>query len=132
MYVVTLARKPISEPTVAANVLTHGAGGLHIDDIRLATTDDLNGGMYRGGQPREIRPGGHEGWKGHWVVSGREYAQPAGRFPANFVLQHRPGCSSGCVPGCPRADLDGQSGAIGASRFFRQITVEGGSGGDGN
>ena len=36
MYVVTLARKPLSEATVAANVLKHATGALAIDASRVA------------------------------------------------------------------------------------------------
>ena len=37
-------RKPLSEGTVAANVVKHGVGGLNIDASRVGTTDNLNGG----------------------------------------------------------------------------------------
>ncbi|RLC97828.1 MAG: hypothetical protein DRI46_12320, partial [Chloroflexi bacterium] len=32
---ITLARKPLSEKTIAANVLKHGVGGINIDDCRV-------------------------------------------------------------------------------------------------
>lgn len=35
-----LVRKPLSEPTIAANVLRHGVGGLNIDGTRIPTGDD--------------------------------------------------------------------------------------------
>lgn len=39
----TLARKPLSEKTVAANVLKWGTGALNIDASRIGTLDNLNG-----------------------------------------------------------------------------------------
>lgn len=36
---ITVARKPISEKTVAANVLKHGTGGINIDGCRVETPD---------------------------------------------------------------------------------------------
>ena len=40
----TLARKPLSEGTVAANVLKYGTGGINIDGSRIETTDELETG----------------------------------------------------------------------------------------
>jgi DNA modification methylase len=40
-----------------------------------------------------------------------------GRWPADVVLSHHPDCGEECVPDCPVAELDRQSGT-GASRFF--------------
>ena len=51
-----LARKPLSEKTIAANVLEHGTGGINIDASRIKA------------------------------------GQNVGRFPANLVLSHKPGC----------------------------------------
>jgi DNA modification methylase len=35
---IVLARKPLSEPSIAANVLKHGTGGMNIDDCRIGLT----------------------------------------------------------------------------------------------
>ncbi|HSR26774.1 MAG TPA: site-specific DNA-methyltransferase [Candidatus Eisenbacteria bacterium] len=41
------------------------------------------------------------------------------RWPADLVLSHHPDCGRECVPGCPVAELDEQSGSPpGASTFF--------------
>lgn len=32
-----------------------------------------------------------------------------GRWPANLILEHDPGCEGGCVPGCPVLSLDEQT-----------------------
>jgi hypothetical protein len=43
---ICLARKPLSEPTIAANVLKWGTGALNIDGCRIETEESLNGGAY--------------------------------------------------------------------------------------
>jgi site-specific DNA-methyltransferase (adenine-specific) len=77
----TLARKPLSEKTVAENVLKWGVGGLNIDGCRVETKDNLNGGMYSGeGLAKTVAD--HK-----WGFQKRdgEYKQPTGRFPANLI-----------------------------------------------
>ena len=98
MRIIHLARKPL-EGTVAANILEHGAGGLHIDATRLGSGED----------------------KGQWPVTEREgravYGHydkniatdtTKGRWPTNLVLEHLAGCR--CV-GSKRvkASLGGRS-----------------------
>ena len=39
---VVMARKPISEKTVAENVLKHGTGGINIDECRIGTKTKIN------------------------------------------------------------------------------------------
>jgi len=83
---IILARKPISEKTVAANTLTWGTGGLNIDATRIGMSDadrkaarvpmvNADGGMWNKlGSGREGRNG--------------EVFEPhaGGRWPANVVL----------------------------------------------
>lgn len=72
---ITVARKPLVG-TVAENVLAHGTGGLNIDGCRVATEDNLNGGVYS------------KGFKGASFLKygGKmEYKQPTGRWPANLI-----------------------------------------------
>jgi DNA modification methylase len=76
---IVVARKPLAG-TVAANVLAHGTGALNIDACRIDHDDDLSrydrsatsgykrGGVYGDGEPT-LTP-----------------ASPAGRWPANVVL----------------------------------------------
>jgi len=78
---IVLARKPLSEKSVAENVLKWGTGGLNIDGCRVETQDNLSGGAYTG-----------EGLMKHiadhrWGFRKRdgEYQQPIGRFPANLI-----------------------------------------------
>lgn len=77
---ITLARKPISEKTIAKNVLKWGTGGVNIDGCRVPTSDDLNGGTYSKGLPS------NDGFfKGLKNKCGKEYKQPKGRYPANLI-----------------------------------------------
>jgi len=71
----TLARKPLSEKTVAQNVLKHGTGGINIDGCRVGTTDKIQCQSGHKGQPFESRE--HK-------FTPREY-QLQGRFPANLI-----------------------------------------------
>jgi site-specific DNA-methyltransferase (adenine-specific) len=70
---ICLARKPISEDSVAENVQTWGTGVLNIDECRIETDDDLSGGgatdYYEGGDFTEANDG-----------------QTNGRFPGDVLL----------------------------------------------
>lgn len=165
---VILARKPLAEKTVAANVLAHGTGALNIDGCRVATTENLNGGAYA--QNGSERHDGAENWRYKRQGDAGDYVQPLGRFPPNILLTHSADCQSAgirhvkgitggstsgtnalgqssgwnahvnrpasikrpvdadgmktiqafsCVPGCPIAGLDGQSGSVGAAAPVR-------------
>jgi hypothetical protein len=73
----TLCRKPLSESTVAKNVLKWGTGGINIDGCRVGTDDDLSGGTY-GGVFSATRDKGGNLCKA--IGSGDK-----GRFPANLI-----------------------------------------------
>ena len=80
---VCVARKPLSERTVAANVLRHSTGGINIDACRVGTTKRV---------PGSLRKGGHgEGW-GHGCQDGTEggHDPNLGRWPANLVHDSSP------------------------------------------
>lgn len=111
-----LARRPLAG-TVAANVLEHGTGALNIDGCRIAAGQD-----YRDNCASAV---GHDSNRngdayGEWTRARQDSAHPAGRWPTNVVLSHPPiladgepvgdACADGCVPGCPVAELDRQSG----------------------
>lgn len=137
LLVITVARKPMSEGSVAANVLKHGTGALNIEASRIATQDDLNGGAYaknpkerwdgtenwrfkRGGGrsrlPGDQREGAAAGMYQEGSQIDFEFQQPSGRWPTNLVLQHLPECRCkgievwDCAPGCSATHLDEQSG----------------------
>ena len=90
MRVVTVARKPLSEGTVASNVLKHGCGAINIDGTRISTSDNLDGGAYA--KAGTDRSEGYEGWRYKRLGDAGGYEQPEGRWPANLILVHRPGC----------------------------------------
>ena len=72
----TLCRKPLSEKTIAANVLKWGTGGINIDGCRVGT-------------PIEQRSGGwhhdHIQNDDNWKGGEQAKKQPQGRFPANLI-----------------------------------------------
>jgi len=70
---ITVARKPLSEPTVAQNVLKWGTGGLDIDGSRVATDDDRS---RKGGEDPGM-------WSGKKQITTESHS--AGRFPANLI-----------------------------------------------
>ncbi len=71
---ICVARKPLSEKTIADNVIKWGTGGINVDGCRVGTT----GGTERSG----LSPYNEQGWRvGHTVVEKEE-----GRFPANIIL----------------------------------------------
>ena len=74
MELICVARKPLSEKTVAANVLQHGTGAINVDGCRIE------------GEPVTInRP---EAWSGFGQEKRPRYEQSqntAGRWPANVT-----------------------------------------------
>lgn len=141
-----VARKPLSESTVAANVLRHGTGALNIDACRTGTIADNPGNtMVSRKFSGHDYNAGKEGWDDR--PRGEAFVQrPEGRWPANLLLSHSEGCrwvgdrqvktgtayepdgtengtetiaAYECAEGCPVRLLDAQSAAGNqASRFF--------------
>lgn len=109
---IVVARKPFAG-TVAANVLAYGTGALNIDACRTAAGQDYrekcasvvgldsnrNGDAY-----------------GEWAGVREDGAHVDGRWPTNVVFSHAATpdgvdlCGESCVPGCPIAEMDQQSG----------------------
>jgi site-specific DNA-methyltransferase (adenine-specific) len=77
----TLARKPLSEKTIAANVLKHGTGGINIDGCRVGTEERENpqAGFVRRGRTDEEVFGGVDKHKPEGTLP------VTGRFPANLI-----------------------------------------------
>ena len=96
---ICVARKPISEKTVAANVLKWGTGGINIDGCRVGTTDTYN---YKNGPQGNSFSVGKEpdGKRTEPVEMNSE-----GRFPANIILDEEAGMA-----------LDEQSGISKSSK----------------
>lgn len=71
---ITLARKPVSEQTIAENVLTHGTGGINIDGCRVGTEVLKE-------VKRENRQTNIETFKQESSYT----PERSGRFPSNFI-----------------------------------------------
>ncbi len=80
MEPIVVARKPLSEGTVAANVLEHGTGALNIDASRIGS-DTTRGERY-GGKP----PGGSNTERAIPGQRDKVWSAPAGRWPANILF----------------------------------------------
>jgi site-specific DNA-methyltransferase (adenine-specific) len=89
----TLVRKPLSEPTIAKNVLKHTTGALNIDISRIPTTDKLDGGHTSGSVNKN--DGGDRPWKSDKeaveAMAERsklqvQKSEQLGRFPANLII----------------------------------------------
>jgi site-specific DNA-methyltransferase (adenine-specific) len=105
---IVVARKPLAG-TVAANVQAHGTGGLNIDACRVAHASGVDLA-----ESKAKNPG-----RGDLVTSGtyganrpQQSVNDAGRWPPNVTLTHAADCGAECVPGCPVAELDQQSGDV--------------------
>jgi DNA modification methylase len=75
---ITVARKPLSEKTVAANVLRHGTGGINIDGCRV------------GDEVIKNAPPSYRGNTGEFVAQNKNFTKGkvefnTGRFPANLI-----------------------------------------------
>lgn len=69
-----LARKPLSEKTVASNVLKWGTGGINIDSCRIGTE-------------RRVKQAGELGKFSYGKMARNDsFTEATGRFPANLVL----------------------------------------------
>ena len=82
---IVLARKPLSEKTVAENVLKWGTGGLNIDGCRIPAGENELKSTVRG---TGIHKTGNErltGWNRD-DYDGTYTPNEAGRFPANVIL----------------------------------------------
>ena len=88
----TLARKPLSEKTVAENVLKYGTGGINIDGSRIETDEELN---YGTGTKSNV------GFKTSPQNNERPVYDGKGRFPANVIFDEFMG-----------AELDKQTGIL--------------------
>ena len=69
---ICMARKPLSEKTVAENILKWGTGGINIDESRVATEDKMS---YSSSEKQGVTQFG----------TGTTEQSPLGRFPANLI-----------------------------------------------
>lgn len=79
-----LARKPLSEPTVAANVLTHGVGGINVDGCRVGMTEEDDGRRVRHTRVQFGASFRDDNWTPPPISENG--GNVAGRWPANVCL----------------------------------------------
>jgi site-specific DNA-methyltransferase (adenine-specific) len=121
----TLCRKPLSEKTIAANVLKWGTGGINIDGSRVGMSDEDNFELMA---KSSKNPTGVKSGFGGGIAS---KPSPQGRFPANLihdgsqeVLDLFPETKSGVIK-----DHHKKSSLYGRNSFNKSSTVsEGGRG----
>lgn len=88
---IVVARKPLSEKTVAANVLTHGTGALNIDASRVPLTGPADSAQFENNhRVTERLPQAYDGeplglHDGGWKQRVGEAVIPTGRWPANLI-----------------------------------------------
>jgi len=129
----TLVRKPLSENTVAENVLKHGTGGINIDGCRVEGSEVITN-HSRGSESAisKGKYGNSEAQETH-----QTNGQQLGRFPANLILDEfmaaeldkqsgvsisksggLGGLDAGMWSGKKQIDRGGHTDTGGASRFF--------------
>lgn len=82
--------KPAYEPILLARKPGEKSTPLNIDECRISTAENLNGGAYgaTGGRDKlagDDRTGASLGMLAPGAVAGRDFEQPAGRWPANII-----------------------------------------------
>ncbi|WP_066112393.1 MULTISPECIES: DNA methyltransferase [unclassified Blastomonas] len=88
---ICLARKPLSEKSVAANVLRWGTGAINIDGCRIGTDEELRAGAsklwshYREGEPSADKRYQDQGSTNFAMKPGPRGGAPEGRWPANLI-----------------------------------------------
>lgn len=80
-----LFRKPL-EGTVAENALKWGTGSLNIDATRIQSGPSVGGSVSGVGALSH-----YDGWRKDKPKE-IDRSMPNGRWPANVILQHKPGC----------------------------------------
>jgi len=85
---IIVAMKP-RDGTFAQNALRWGVAGLAIDRGRVATNGETPSGS---GDRRGSHIYAQDEWTQHQMVNGGNVTPPSGRWPANVILSHAPGC----------------------------------------
>jgi site-specific DNA-methyltransferase (adenine-specific) len=91
---IVLARKPLSESTVALNVLKWGTGGLNIDESRVPFEDTPNAAtnpLYRQQNDYKMPEKGQESNGAVSFTSSNNDISTLGRFPANIIFDEEAG-----------------------------------------
>jgi site-specific DNA-methyltransferase (adenine-specific) len=85
---IVMARKPLSEKSIAENVLEHGTGGINIDDSRIQGIKRTPG--YKNPGSKYEESGAWNEYYGNSAIQ-REVDITEGRFPANIILDEEAG-----------------------------------------
>ena len=81
---ITVARKPLEEKTVAANVLKYGTGAINIDESRIPTNPDVDDPRLGGKGSFKTDKAAKNVYEGGYA--GNEISSSSlGRFPANLI-----------------------------------------------
>jgi DNA modification methylase len=78
---IVLARKPLSESTVAGNVLKYGTGGINIDGCRIETAEQITNHSRKSESALSKGKYGDSTAQETFQTEG----QQIGRFPSNFI-----------------------------------------------
>lgn len=137
----TLARKPLSESTVAKNVERWGTGGINIDGCRVnfengdTTTSAKSSGLGAGRETANANAPAFGAKLGGIIAE----PHPQGRFPANLILDEVAGqmldeqswpCKTGDLNGQPRVENKTSRSAantLGTPRFYKSDAATGAS-----
>lgn len=82
---IIVARKPF-KGSLVDNIIKNGVGGLNIDECRIETKDNLNGGGYnKKGTSKKKKDNATSFYT---PVMNKDFIQPTGRYPANTILTY--------------------------------------------
>jgi site-specific DNA-methyltransferase (adenine-specific) len=92
---ICMARKPLSEKTIAENVLKHGTGGINIDASRIpfdmTDTNPATNPLYRQENEYKMPEKGQESNGSVSFTSSKNEISQEGRFPANIMFDEEAG-----------------------------------------
>jgi site-specific DNA-methyltransferase (adenine-specific) len=80
---IVMARKPLSEKSIAENVLKHGTGGINIDGSRISHNEPIKVMKAQEGGNKVFGQGGR--------YEETTELKPEGRFPANIIFDEEAG-----------------------------------------
>ena len=119
-----LVQKPISESSIARNILKHGVGGINVEACRIGDNKQVPSSLSKNN--RTVYNGGYVG------ESGDEdgHNPNIGRYPANLILS----CGADCdgdnhSPDCPVSVIGEQSGISVSKANFKGLQHSGFHGG---
>jgi site-specific DNA-methyltransferase (adenine-specific) len=91
---ICMARKPLSEKSIAENVLKHGTGGINIDGCRIEFEDTQNAATnpkFRKENNYKMPEPGQESKGAVSFTSSKNEYDTSGRFPANIIFDEEAG-----------------------------------------